>query len=325
MSRRLSGIKQTELQDIEVTIICLTYNHSSYIATCLDSLLNQKTSFRYKILVHDDCSDDGTLDIVKDYQIQFPQLVEVIEEEQNCFRQGIWVRPIIFRHVSGQYIALCEGDDYWTDEHKLQKQYDYIQNHSECSLIVHAADVFDDRLKSYVEPLAPSALERNYSTSEIISSRGWLWATNSMFFKAEYYVYPEEFRNWGVGDFPLSIYLSMMGAVHYLPEKMSVYRKYAKGSWSSSNARSLRVRTASLRSRASGLKKLDAFSNQRFHEEILKVVSDWECEADALDGNVGSLLGTHRYEFKHLGWKRKIRFTAKCIHSALRNRLRRSL
>lgn len=120
-----------------VSISCLTYNHAPYIRQCLDGFLMQQCNFDYEILIHDDASTDGTQEIIKEYQLKYPQIVKPILQTENQWRQG--VRGISFRmnfpRAVGKYIAMCEGDDYWTDPLKLQKQVDYLENEPAVSLV----------------------------------------------------------------------------------------------------------------------------------------------------------------------------------------------
>ena len=113
-----------------VTIRCITYNHESYIRQCLDGFLMQKTTFRFEAIVHDDASTDGTATIIREYADKYPNIIKPIFETENQYskRDGS-LRRILDAHTHGKYIAMCEGDDYWTDPYKLQKQVDFLESH----------------------------------------------------------------------------------------------------------------------------------------------------------------------------------------------------
>ena len=116
-----------------VSVLCLTYNHEKSIAQCLDGFVDQETNFKYEVLVHDDCSTDGTLDIVLSYEKKYPDLFMVITEEENQYSKGVDIYDdIMMPLASGKYIALCEGDDYWSGSHKLQKQLNFMESDPEC-------------------------------------------------------------------------------------------------------------------------------------------------------------------------------------------------
>lgn len=128
-----------------VSICCITYNHAPFIRQCLDGFLMQKTSFPIEILIHDDCSTDGTTEIVKEYAAKYPDLIFPMYETENQYSKPNR-QPIDFynyRRARGKYIAYCEGDDYWTDPLKLQKQVDFMEANPEYSLCVHGIEVHD--------------------------------------------------------------------------------------------------------------------------------------------------------------------------------------
>ena len=118
-----------EFNDKPLVSICsLSYNHSKYIRKSLDSLLSQKTSFRFEIIVHDDASSDGTSEILREYAEKYPEIIKPIFQKENQYSKGI--KPIfeyVFPMANGKYIALCETDDYWIDPYKLQKQVDFME------------------------------------------------------------------------------------------------------------------------------------------------------------------------------------------------------
>jgi glycosyltransferase involved in cell wall biosynthesis len=118
-----------------VSISCITFNHSLYIRTCLDGLINQRTNFDYEILIYDDASNDGTREIIEEYSLRHPNIKAICQSE-NQYSKG--VRGIMarfnFPRARGKYIALCEGDDYWTDPYKLQKQVDFLEQNPDFSI-----------------------------------------------------------------------------------------------------------------------------------------------------------------------------------------------
>lgn len=122
-----------------VSICCLTYNHRPFIEKCLDGFLMQKTTFPVEILIHDDCSTDGTTEIVKEYAAKYPDLIFPIYEEVNQYQNGHAgdIDFFNYKRARGKYIAYCEGDDYWTDPLKLQKQVDFMEANPEYSVCFH--------------------------------------------------------------------------------------------------------------------------------------------------------------------------------------------
>ena len=124
-------------QPLTVTIRCLAYNHEPYIRDCLEGFVMQRASFRFEAVVHDDASTDGTAAIIKEYAERYPDIIKPIFETENQYsKHDGSLRRIMDEHTRGKYVAFCEGDDYWTDPLKLQKQVDFLEAHPEVSLSV---------------------------------------------------------------------------------------------------------------------------------------------------------------------------------------------
>lgn len=119
----------------EVSIICNTYNQETYLGQALESMLAQKTSFGYEIIIHDDVSTDGTTDLIKRYVAAYPGKIKAIYEQENQYSKGAdFITPMIKNIAKGKYISICEGDDFWIDENKLQIQRDALEDHLECDM-----------------------------------------------------------------------------------------------------------------------------------------------------------------------------------------------
>ena len=114
---------------IKLSVICLTYNHEKFIRQALDGFVMQKTNFPFEVIVHDDASTDETAKIIREYEIKYPELIKPIYQKENLWQKGIPTKNYIYPKINGKYVALCEGDDYWTDPLKLQKQVDFLEAH----------------------------------------------------------------------------------------------------------------------------------------------------------------------------------------------------
>ena len=174
------------MENIMVSISCLTYNHENYIADALESFLMQKTNFKFEVLVHDDASTDRTADIIREYQKEYPEIIKPICQKVNQYSQGIKVSNINYARAEGKYYAICEGDDYWIDPDKLQKQVDYMEGHPECSACVHAAYRVSYDKKMLSVHIAPCKMSKNYRPDEVILGGGGLFATNSTLYRLKY-------------------------------------------------------------------------------------------------------------------------------------------
>jgi glycosyltransferase involved in cell wall biosynthesis len=148
------------------SVCCLTYNHKKYIRKAIDSFLMQDTNFPFEIVVHDDASTDGTRDIVLEYAKRYPRIIKLVLQTENQYRKGglIGVR-LVFPKTKGRYVALCEGDDYWTDSRKLQKQVDFLDAHSEYVITYTDSQPFDEH--GYVDVNFGGAV-RDVSAMELV-------------------------------------------------------------------------------------------------------------------------------------------------------------
>ena len=219
-------------KNILVSISCITYNHAPYIRQCLDGFLMQKTSFKYEVLIHDDASTDGTEEIIREYEAKYPDIIKPLYEKENQWvlgRRGS--AEFNYPRAKGKYIALCEGDDYWIDPYKLQKQVDYMDQNPEYSMCFHNAiehwedGLIADRVFSNVE-------NRDYSAVEIYEK--WTIPTASVVFRkktVDSNRYKEVTANpkFIYGDIILFLTCSEFGKLKGFSDRMSVYRKHEGG------------------------------------------------------------------------------------------------
>lgn len=230
--------------EIMVSISCITYNHEKYLADAIESFLMQKTTFKFEILIHDDASTDATAQIILKYEKLYPDIIKPIYQTENHYSKNIEISSIYqYPRARGRYIALCEGDDYWTDPSKLQKQVDYLESHPECSLCFHNAEVVDARTskktgKLHV-PWASNNRKYFYSKNTIYQAGELALLdfipTASLIFPKHLVLDfinnpPDWFMNAIVGDAPLRLVLASHGYAYYIDEAMSIYRVDVEGS-----------------------------------------------------------------------------------------------
>ncbi len=218
------------MDGIEVSIICLTYNQEKYIRDTLDGFLIQQTNFKYEILIHDDVSTDGTVEIIKEYQQKYPDIIRLILEEENQYSKGVdLTKDICFPLARGRYIAFCEGDDYWTYKGKLQAQYDIMEADPEISLCYHNAVVYNEGKDSLVLNVLrhPSGYIRDKDV--ICPTKGW-YPTASSFYRAEYLRdYPD--LHAPTGDEGMRYYMACRGKLYFINQAWCVYREASDGGW----------------------------------------------------------------------------------------------
>lgn len=214
--------------DIVVSIYCTAYNHEKYIEKTLNGFVNQKTDFKYQVIVHDDASTDRTAEIIKKYETQYPDIIHAIYQKENQYSQDKnIVKEFILPKITGKYVAICEGDDYWTDSEKLQKQVDALEKNKECFFCVHRVEeVMENEEKTGVlfppEDIATGVIlpqeflemTRNYSfhtSSYLFEKKRWV----------EYQENPPEFKTvCPVGDEAYMLYFAQLGPVYYIQDKM---------------------------------------------------------------------------------------------------------
>lgn len=254
---------------IMVSIECNAYNHEDFIAEALDSMLMQKTDFAYEILIHDDASTDRTADIIRSYEQQYPDIVKPIYQTENQYSQDIPFEVYNNERALGKYTAVCEGDDYWTDREKLQKQVDYMEAHSECSMCVHAAEKVSAVTKKRVATVRPSNKDRIFSVEEVIEGGGELFATNSIMYSREKIPeMPEFYLNATIGDYPIVILGALSGTVYYMNRNMAAYRVEVKGSWTDLHLNDISEKKKHLQDVANLLDEVNVYTNFKYDNVI---------------------------------------------------------
>lgn len=225
----------------KVSISCCTYNHEKFIRKTLDSFLMQKTNFKYEVLINDDASQDNTQAILREYEEKYPDIIKPIYQTENQYKLNrSCEKYYIFPRVQGEYVAICEGDDYWTDENKLQKQVDFLDSHKDYSLVFHPVMVkYDDG--SVPDKIFPD-LKGEFS---YIKDMDFLTLLQKNFIQTNSVMYrwrlktPEDLELFPNGILPSDFFLHLLhaqvGKIGYIDEVMSVYRRHQGGLWSHDN------------------------------------------------------------------------------------------
>lgn len=222
--------------EIMVSICCITYNQEMYIRDAIEGFLKQKTNFKYEVIIHDDASTDNTAQIIKEYENKYPDIIKPIYQRENQYSKGISPSILTYKNAIGKYIAICEGDDYWTNEHKLQKQVDYMEANPLCTFCFHNANVIDMN-KNSVKKLIPYKFEdKKYVKKDGIYNVGelelleFIPTASFMFRNENISKLPKWFETCYVKDWPLKLLMTSFGYAYCINEIMSVYRKGTKNS-----------------------------------------------------------------------------------------------
>lgn len=208
-----------------VSICCVTYNHESFIRDAIEGFLIQKTSFSLEIIIHDDASTDSTAKIVKEYVKKYPNLITPIFQMENQYSKGIkpfykFILPI----ARGKYIAICEGDDYWIDPYKLQKQVNYLEYYQDITM------VFTNKFIKYKNNLIPISYDdRIYNTKDILSSLNW--GSQTICFRKNCIDLSEAHKlsKTITGDRLIPYLCSLKGKIRRLKDFTTVYRNTGTG------------------------------------------------------------------------------------------------
>ena len=262
-------------KDIKVTAYCLAYNHEKYIRKTLEGFVNQKTNFGFQVIVHDDASTDNTANIIKEYEKKYPDIIKPIYQKQNQHSKGVSIfKTFIYPQIKGKYIAICEGDDYWCDNNKIQKQFDYMEKHPECSLCVHNTIKHD--LKTGKEELFNDWKEIHELTANDIFY-GWKVHTSSFFTRKEFMNPVETKKKYWFGDFVRLTKSYYYGKVVALPDVMSVYNwnnveGVTVNTWKKKNIKSVEK----IQLKREYLIEYDNFTNRKYHDVVNKKIMEEE-------------------------------------------------
>ncbi len=214
-----------------VSVCCMSYNHAAYIRQCLDGFLMQKCDFTMEIIVHDDASTDNTQEIIREYERHYPNMFRnILQKENQRSKEFGRVTRFLLGAARGKYIALCEGDDYWTDPEKLQKQVDFLETNEACSMVFTGCEVNKMRgeRKTYSYPSISTITPDDYLT------KNYFMTTASLLFRRK--VLDIESEQWMTkafaGDFVLRYKSLSIGDIGHVPDITCVYNKGTAGSWS---------------------------------------------------------------------------------------------
>jgi glycosyltransferase involved in cell wall biosynthesis len=217
-----------------VSICCITYNQEKYIAEALDGFLMQKTNFNYEIIIGDDCSTDATRYIIKEYSERYPGKIQLLTNLKNG-----GATPNILKTLGtakGKYIAMCDGDDYWTDSRKLQMQVDFMENHSDSSICCHYSRVIDENGDLVYEDNNPVSLE--YTYEDVLLGRKNETRVCTMMMKNNDHLKHIKSQEWfyqvysADTFFKLYVLSEPKAKLYVIPEIMAVYRLHQAGVWS---------------------------------------------------------------------------------------------
>ncbi len=294
-----------------VSISCTAYNHGKYIKRCMDGFLMQKTNFPFEIVVHDDASTDNTLDILREYKKKYPNIINLLEEKENQYSKhdGTILR-LMNNEYRGDYIALCEGDDFWICSDKLQLQYDALICHPDCVAAFHKVQ-FVDEYEKEVDRTAPSYDSRinglitleDFCKEEFGRCR-WTFHMSSYFFSKK--ISRAYLSNWlknetnfcglPYGDLARVLFMLMKGKGIYIDKILGCYREFSSGSYNDRIRKNSDFAIQQDKKLIKGLNRFDCLTLKKYHSYI-------KCRILKADFNIkyrrGDLFGMLNPKYGH--------------------------
>ena len=303
-----------------VTVILPTHNHAPFIAQAIESVLMQKTDFPFDILLHDDASTDGTADICREYAARYPETITLIAQTENQYRKDRRIQShILIPKVSAKYTAILDGDDYWTDPEKLQKQVGYLEAHPDCTLCVGAANVVDVR-GNVVGRTAPYRENRKVDPNDMIRKGGGFTATNTIVMPTQLLKDLPAFADViEAEDIPFQLLGALSGYAWYIADTLMAYRQAVPGSWSTrqyASGMGTRIRTS--RDIIAINEGYDAFSGGKYHDAFVEAIRYQEFLILCYERKLREAKRSpYRTFYSALSAKRKLRLWGETYCSAL--------
>lgn len=246
-----------------VSICCVTYNHEKYISEAINGFLLQKTNFPFEIVLGEDCSTDATLKIVQKYKDMYPNLIKIITYEKNMGAAENFKN--VYESLKSKYIAFCEGDDYWTDIHKLQKQVDFLENNSDFMICCHRSENIEQSSQVIISSYPNIKQEKDMTINDLFNAN--IANTCTFVYRNANIKIPDFFKELKLGDWPLHMLHAEYGKIKYFPQSMSVYRVHSGGSWTSAD------NIQRLDAAIEVLKKMNIYFKNRYALQINKLIN----------------------------------------------------
>lgn len=319
-----------ENNEIKVSICCLVYNHEKYLRKCLDGFIMQKTNFKYEVLIHDDASTDKSASIIREYEKKYPDIIKPIIQTENQHSKGIRISwALQYPIAKGQYIALCEGDDYWDSPNKLQQQYNVLEKNGNCSFSAHRVGYIKED-GSLMKMSLPSCDLK----SGILSSQKWIYniCTNGYLFQTSCYFFRKDYIEKALnnlpsfitcaktGDMPLMLFLAAEGDCAYINKTMSRYRFHSDSSWSKRVGRNQDVSIEMKQSEIEMFKAFDEYTDRKYSKYINYSILYRELRIEFAKNNYKAMFyKKYRTVFNSFSTKRKLLYCTYALFPFVRS------
>lgn len=216
-----------------VSICTAVYNHEPFLRECFEGFIMQKTNFAFEVLVHDDASTDGSTNIIREYTAKYPHIFKPIYQQENQYSKGVKVSlKYQYPRAQGKYIALCEGDDYWTDPLKLQKQVDFLESHPDYVMCSHRFKQYMQKEGIYKDDWYGDISDGIVYDLDTLIHGGWYHHPLTVMFRSDKLDLQEYNRYPYSMDAVLFFHLLKKGKGYAIPDNMAIYRIHSGGVWS---------------------------------------------------------------------------------------------
>lgn len=280
---------------MRLSVLIITYNHEKYIGKAIESALAQETDFDFEVVVGDDCSTDGTRKVIMDYMRRHPGKIIVPCGDRNVGANRNFIRSLAI--CRGKYVALLDGDDYWTSPKKLQTQVDYLENRQECVMCFHDVEnIFEDFTG---EPVYVQNDRQDTMDIEDILRDNFIPTSSLVFRNGFIDKFPDWYYDLPFGDWPFFVILSQFGKIGYIKEKMGVYRRRI-GAATAGGAKSGPKCEMYIQGEIKTYKVLDRYFQGRYKSLIRNAVSKRYYILSTLYEQRGDLSNARRYALKRL-------------------------
>jgi glycosyltransferase involved in cell wall biosynthesis len=287
------------MKRLKLSVALITYNHELFIGPAIESALGQKVNFDYEIVIGEDCSTDGTRAVVMDYQRRYPDIIRILLRERNI--GGFRNMESTLAVCGGQYLAILEGDDYWTRPDKLQKQVDFLDAHPDRAICCHRARclIEKDFGKACAEPLVFPFLAAGSYTIEDLLRQNFIMTCSAVLRRDVMASLPPPFSKIKAGDWPRYVLAAKNGKIELMDDVMAVYRLHRGGAWSAAS------RLGQVEDCAQMFKTLDKHLGFEYKNTIRKTLAGFYLEMAAIVRQEGKRAETAKHIISYVrsrGW-----------------------
>lgn len=278
---------QNKISNVLVSVICLTYNHEKFIDKTLEGFVNQRTSFKFEVIVHDDASTDNTASIIKKYELKYPDIIKAVYQVENQYQKNKAIfKDILYPLTNGKYLTWCEGDDYWTDYNKLEKQVTIMENNPECCACFCETMIVDLDGKPINRTIPGLKKESGVINGDdfikfcLFPSKNRalpIHISSLMMLKDIYTKYiddlPPYVRFFRVGDIPRYLFIGINGDVYYINSVMSAYRIGNTNSYVGKIHHDKKAMMENCNCECNAFKAFDEYTSYKYHESVINGIN----------------------------------------------------